>query len=168
MSKNDTPGPEETPQSQLDPKAGGLVAGGFLVLLGAFIALVSFIPSNIDSSLVKNGDTVDGIVINIDEESGGRGASHEVSTISYTVDDKDYTLEEKQAMGKLNGFVPTEKGEKVTVYYNPDNPGKAVAEGWEKSGTVGYVAGGIGGALGFFVMVSTNLKSRKEDKKVIE
>lgn len=165
MSNSNTLGSGETSQDEVDPVGGAIIAGGFIFLLGLFIALVAFIPSNIDYRLVNNGDSVEGVVINIDEESGGRGASHEVSTISYTVDGKDYTIEEKQAMGKLNGFVPTEKGSKVTVYYNPDKPNKAVAEGWEKNGTTGYVAGGIGCALAVFIVASTVIKSKKDEKK---
>lgn len=155
---------DEIPADQQNPVGAAIVSGLFLTFIGFFIALVSFIPSFIDSTLMKHGASVEGTVTQAEEQSS-RGSDQEVSTISYIVDGKEYSLEEKHAIDEWSGFVPTEEGTKVTVYYNADKPKKAVAEGWEKSAVVGYVAGGACGVLALFVVVGTVIKSKRDGVK---
>lgn len=155
--------PKDTTATPQDPVAAAIVAGFFLLMIGLFIALVSFIPSNIDAKLIKNGNTVEGTVINVEEHSS-RGANQEVSTIAYTVDGEEYLLEEKHAISKWN-FTPTEADTKVTVHYNADKPKKAVAKGWEKSGLTGYVAGGAAGVFAVFIVVATIISPNQDKKK---
>lgn len=163
MDKHESSSPDDI-QHSVDPVGGAIIAGGFIFLLGLFIALVAFIPSNIDYRLIKHGDTVDGIVTEVRERSP-RGKTYEEATISYTVDGKDYIIKEKQRKAIISGFTPTEKGSTVTVYYNSEDPSKAVAKGWEKNAVFGYIAGGIGCAIGLFVVSSTIIKSKKDEKK---
>lgn len=159
-----TVSPNDTPAVQPDPVMASIFASVFIMMIGFFIVVVSWIPSHIDASLMKNGASVEGTVVEVNEYSS-RGANQEESTFAYIVNGQEYFLKEKQAMGKWTDFVPTEEGTKAVVYYNTDKPNKAVAEGWEKSAVTGYVAGGVSVVFALFIVSSTLIQSKKDRAK---
>lgn len=131
----------------------------FIILIGIFIAGVSFLPYNIDRNLMDRGTRTEATVVDFKEYKGGRGSDQKATTFSYTVPDgATYIVEEKKAS---KGSEFPDMGSKHPVYYNPDRPQKAVVEGWEKKFGAGGVAGGIAVLLGTGLILAERFGPKK-------
>lgn len=133
----------------------GMVLGIVVILCGVVFWLSTFAMAQRDHSLIESGVRVQGTVETV-YSVGGKSAKEDV-VISYS--DVDHLIR-KIRLTSTNqfDFKHPNPRDSVTVYYDKDNPEKAIALGWEKKFSAGYgglaiVLGGVG-----IVLVSGKLK----------
>ena len=97
----------------------------FLIPFGAifiFFGIVMFIMNNNSKNYVETKATVINVdekeEINVDDSDSYITTTYDV-TISYKVDDKEYTQ-------VLNNVSKYKIGDKIVIYYNPSNPNQTI------------------------------------------
>ncbi|MCC3280034.1 DUF3592 domain-containing protein [Arthrobacter sp. zg-Y40] len=132
----------------------GLLVGGFLfVLVGTPLGISSLVDGYTDQHLIDTGTKVQGTVTDI-RESRSKNGRHEHVTVTYKAEGGEWTVEGSHWM-KTAGFEPTLEDSEQTVYYDPEDPAKAVILGWDTTMLDGSaVAGGIVGAGAIMMGIS--------------
>ncbi|MCC3277365.1 DUF3592 domain-containing protein [Arthrobacter sp. zg-Y20] len=120
--------------------AGLLVAGFLFVLVGTPLGISSLVDGYTDQHLIDTGTKAQGTVTDI-RESRSKNGRHEHVTVTYTAKGGEWTVEGSHRM-KTPGFEPTLEDSKQTVYYDPEDPAKAVILGWDAKMLDGYAVGG--------------------------
>lgn len=123
-----------------------IVAWGLGVLLffiGAGLLVVAAKFSNADSDIAAAGGRAEGVVIDVVGQRGSRGKVTYRPIVAFT----DQTGQRRSFASKVSSSPPSyERGEKVTVLYDPANPADATIDSFVER-YLGALMFGIMGAI---------------------
>jgi hypothetical protein len=123
-------------------RPSALVTSVLILLVGCLLAVWQITDVRADQRLMDTGvrtqGTVERTYNNQHSSGGGRGSkTSKIAVVAYTAAPGDrLTMHRKVDFG---GTLPGgsdapsgQPGQQVTVFYNPDNPSKALVQGWQR------------------------------------
>lgn len=114
----------------------------FLLVFGSIILVSGIIQFIINYNLENNGVLADGAVIEMQYRRSTKGKSSYVPLISYKA--KDGTEHELRSNIYSYDSTTYKKGDKIQVYYNPNNPDEATLANENEAAIPLVMGGGFG------------------------
>lgn len=121
-----------------------IIIGIIIMILGFPLGLLLMWPQSHDLAMIEDGNSVTGIVFEIESKQGvvsnGQGVKRpttfETIAVQYTVPGAGtYTFEGKGQFAEHK--TKPEIGSEITVYYDVDKPNRSIIEGYEHSALIG-------------------------------
>lgn len=135
---------------------GPILLGLMMVVVGTIFSISQFFSVNSDQSLIRNGESAQGVITEIDERKSAKKL-REYVTVEYTASDgKTYDVTDSKQVRSL-GFKAADPNSTPTVYYDADKPEKSVIIGWEMK-YVDILAGGLILGFGAILMIVFGIK----------
>lgn len=135
---------------------GPILLGLMMVVIGVIMSISQFFSVHHDQSLIRNGESTQGIITEIDKHKSGKKL-REYVTIEYkAADGTTHSVTESKQVNSI-GFKNTDPASTPTVYYDADKPEKAVTLGWELK-YVDMLVGGIPLGFGAILMIVFGIK----------
>ena len=140
---------------------------GIFAIVGALIILGGFKLQDVNTKFLEIAQTTSAQITDIDVYHDSDGDSHHTVYVEFDVDNKEYA-------GTLNEYNSGMYiGEKITVYYDPQNPNNFKSSGIKY---VGYIVSAFGSIffligiipIGLGIKKSSNSKKLKESGFLIE
>lgn len=132
--------------------APALLAAGVLFLVIGVIYRCIYVP-RLRSQVARRSASVEGTLTEVRKIRRRRQTTKYLCTFSYTVGGQPYELR------RVRSFVPHEEGERVTVFYQPEKPTDAHAEGFhtnpedgKKAAMVILILGAVFAGLGILFL----------------
>lgn len=150
-----TSGQDQNKPAQNNPM-GPILLGLMMVVIGTIISISQFFSVHNDQSLIRNGESVQGTITEIDKRSSGKKL-REYVTVEYKASDgTTHSVTESQRVSSID-YKKTDPDMIPTVYYDVDNPDKAVVKGWEMK-YVDILVGGLILGFGAILMLVYGIK----------
>ncbi len=137
------------------------IGGWFFLIFGLIFMIIGINIKIMTEGIKKNSVKTDATITNIRSFTNSDGESDYIVEVSFEVDGVYYS-------GRLDYYdITMDKGDRVTIYYNPDNPSEILSHG----GTVIFyifliVGGGVAIIGGMLTGIFVTEKSQK--KKLIQ
>ena len=150
-----------------DAKSMLIIIGSIFALLGFIFTAVGVISLIKDMSFMRNAETTDAVITDIESEHYGSGEDRKTRHtvwVEYTVDGTDYSEVLNEMTDNYSSSM--REGKSIKVYYDPDNPSDVR--------TVSYVLEIVFFSLGLpflivgVIFAAVNISAKKKIKRLIQ
>lgn len=135
---------------------GPILLGLMMIIIGVIISISQFFSVHGDQSLIRNGESTQGAITEIDERKSAKKLREYVTVEYKALDGTTHSVTDSKRVNSI-GFKNTDPAATPTVYYDADKPENAVIIGWEMK-YVDILVGGVFLGFGAILMIVFGIK----------